>query len=269
MLDSESLYSESYGEGDPILFLHGLGANGFSWKQLVPYLEKKHKLILLDLKGFGESPKPFDDKYSMRDHADCVLKFIKKNNLKNLIIAGNSFGGAIGLVVAQELQSKNEIPKGLILIDSVAYRQELPWFVELMKIPLLGLLSLGLPAGSFIRKCIGDCFYNQKKIPESTIKEVLKDFSHWRTRYALRQTAKGMPPVNLVEFENGIKDITIPTLIIWGKEDKIIPLILGKRLHKEIKKSEMVIFENCGHVPQEEMPKETAEAILQFLEKQS
>ncbi len=267
MPDSENLYFESYGSGDPILFLHGLGANIFSWKQLVPYLEKKYTLMLLDLKGFGRSPKPFDGRYSIYDHAQCVLKFIRDHDLQNLIIVGNSFGGVVGLIVAEKLQQKNGALKALILIDSVGYRQELPWLVELMKIPLLGLISLALPAGPLVKMVIKNSFYDKKKIPHSEITEYSKLLLSWRAKYAFRQTAKGLPPPNAGELEKSYKNISIPTLIIWGKNDKVVPLELGKRFHAEIKNSEMIVFENCGHVPQEETPRETADAILAFLEK--
>ncbi len=267
MPDSENLYSESYGSGKPILFIHGLGANLFSWKQLVPYLEDKYMLVLLDLKGFGKSPKPFDGRYSIYDHADCILKFIKHHNLRNLTIVGNSMGGGLALIVAEKLQHESGALRGLVLIDSIGYRQELPWLVELMKIPLLGLIFLFLPAGPMVKMAISDIFYDKRKIHRSEFKKYSEQFLNWRARYALRQTAKGLPPPDADKLEKSYKNISVPTLIIWGEKDKLVPLELGKRFHKEIKNSKIVVFENCGHVPQEEKPKETAEEILKFLEK--
>src|SRR6266508_3854539 len=87
------LHCVSYGSGDPIIALHGLGATLYSWRNLVDKFPN-HQLILLDLKGAGDSPKPHDRHYSIEDQANLILQFIRQNDLKNLTLMGNSYGGA-------------------------------------------------------------------------------------------------------------------------------------------------------------------------------
>ena len=91
-----------YGSGDPILAIHGLGASVYTWRNLKGRLPD-HKLILIDLKGHGESPKPHDTNYSIPDQAELVLKFIREQDLRNLTLMGNSYGGAVSLMVAIRL----------------------------------------------------------------------------------------------------------------------------------------------------------------------
>src|SRR5918996_950632 len=85
------LHFEVYGSGDPILAVHGLGASVYTWRNLKGRLPD-HKLILIDLKGHGKSPKPHDTQYSIPDQAELVLQFIHEQDLKNLTLIGNSYG---------------------------------------------------------------------------------------------------------------------------------------------------------------------------------
>jgi pimeloyl-ACP methyl ester carboxylesterase len=88
-------------------------------------------------------------------------------------------------------------------------------------------------------------------------------------KYALRQTARQIIPDNIDDLITKYREINVPTLIIWGREDKIIPLENGKRLHQAIKDSKLVIIDRSGHNPHEERPKEVLEAIRGFLGDQS
>jgi len=96
------LHCESYGNGNPIIALHGLGGTLYSWRELKGRFPN-HQLILLDLKGAGNSPKPHDKHYAIRDQADLILKFIRDSNLNNLTLMGNSYGGAVSLFLAFKL----------------------------------------------------------------------------------------------------------------------------------------------------------------------
>jgi pimeloyl-ACP methyl ester carboxylesterase len=132
-LETSDLYYEVFGTGDPILFLHGFGANIASWSYIVSLLSKQYKLILVDLRGFGASPKPIDNKYSIKDHAFSIYEFVQKHDLKNLTIAGHSLGGGVALITALRLinDGQNRL-SSLILIDSVGYRQILPAFLNFL-----------------------------------------------------------------------------------------------------------------------------------------
>ena len=84
------LYAEEYGQGRPILLLHGLGASTFTWRNLIPELSRQNRVIAIDFKGFGRSEKPFTQAYSPYDHANLVLDFIRKRGLRDLTIIGHS-----------------------------------------------------------------------------------------------------------------------------------------------------------------------------------
>ncbi len=263
-MEGELLNYETYGEGDPVLFLHGFGANNYTWSKIYPLIYGR-KLILLELKGHGRSEKPLDGKYSVHDQAELVCSFIASHNLKNLVLVGHSFGGGVALVTALKLQSQGRHLRGLILIDSAGYRQKFPFFIGVLRIPLIGWLSSLLPAEFSIRQVLEEAYFDNKKITPETINAYAGPLKLPGADYALRQTALCLPPSDIDVLERSYSTIQAPTLLIWGREDKVVPLELGKRLNQAIRGSELIVIDQCGHMPPEEWPELTAKLISDFL----
>src|SRR5688500_14197044 len=122
------LYCELSGSGDPIIALHGLGGSLYSWRELVGKIPN-HQLILIDFRGAGKSPKLLDKRYSTHDQAELIYQYIREKNLKNLTLMGNSYGGAVALLVAIKLGENPEDSKRfskLILIGSGGFKEGLP-----------------------------------------------------------------------------------------------------------------------------------------------
>ncbi|MBP9102208.1 MAG: alpha/beta fold hydrolase, partial [Nitrosomonas sp.] len=94
------LSSRSTGTGEPVLLIHGFGASSYSWRHVIEPLAQKNRVITIDLKGFGDSPKPRDDAYSVYEQARLVRNYILENDLKNLHIVGHSYGGGVALAVS-------------------------------------------------------------------------------------------------------------------------------------------------------------------------
>src|SRR5437667_8377467 len=138
---SFKLHQEEYGSGDPILCLHGLGANRFTWGHFITPFSQTNKLILVDLRGFGASPKPSDNHYSIEEHADDIYKIILRDDLKRLTLIGNSLGGGVALLTTMRLceQDPARLSK-LVLIDAGAYKEYLPGYLKLMRTFIGGLV---------------------------------------------------------------------------------------------------------------------------------
>lgn len=264
------LHYEVCGSGDPILAIHGLGASNYTWRNLTDHLPG-HKLILIDLKGHGESAKPHDTNYSIPDQAELVLQFIRENDLRNLTLMGNSYGGAVSLMVAIRLcKEEPERLSKLILICSGGYNQDLPWHLKLMRAPILGSLALHLvPATVNTLTVLRYSYYNKRLITWKQCKAYARPICSPGGRHALIQVAKQAVPDNFEELIAQYKSITVPTLLIWGRHDRVIPLSIGERLNRDIPNSRLVVLDNTGHVPQEENPEETIAAIQNFLEDSS
>lgn len=263
------LYCERYGNGNPILALHGLGGSLYSWRELKGKLPN-HELILIDLKGAGKSPKPHDKHYSILEQADLIYDFIQEKDLKNLTLLGNSYGGALSLLVAIKLcksaEDRGRLSK-LILIDSGGYNESLPWHLRLMRTPVLGWLAMYLlPPKISIGMVIRNAYCHPGNVTKEQIAEYAGPIAARGGRHALLQTGKQAIPKNVNQITDDYKNISVPTLILWGDADQLIPLKIGKKLDEAIPDSRLVLIPEAGHIPQEEQPAKIICEIREFLE---
>ena len=260
------LYKEVYGSGDPILCIHGLGANLYSWRNLIKPFSRTHNLILLDLKGCGKSPKPADASYSIDEKADEVYEFILRENLTQLTLIGNSLGGGVALMVAIRLsENDSDRLKRLVLIDSAGDKTAIPKYIKLLRSFLGGPLVYLTPSSLATRMTLRVCYHDDSKFTRDDVVAYASPLASENGKYALLQTSRNCIPTDFDAVLAGVKKIRVPTLIIWGRQDAVIPLRVGEFLHKLIPQSSFEIIEECGHIPQEEKPAETIALISKFL----
>lgn len=263
------LVHQSVGAGDPVLLIHGFGASSYSWRHVIEPLAQQYRVITLDLKGFGDSPKPRDDAYSVYEQARLVRNFILENKLKRLHIVGHSYGGGVALVTSIYLSASNPgLQKSLVLIDSMAYPQELPGFIKILATPVLGpLVTYSLPDAFQVKDLLQKVYFDDALIPQDAIDHYAADLGKPDAKYALLATARQILPPDLQQFANNYTRLAVPTLIVWGKEDEIVPLAIGKRLHDTLPSSELVVLNEVGHAVQEEKPSLLLPYLLHFLGK--
>ena len=262
------LSSRSTGTGEPVLLIHGFGASSYSWRHVIEPLAQKNRVITIDLKGLGDSPKPRDDAYSVYEQARLVRNFILENDLKNLHIVGHSYGGGVALAVSIYLSASNPgLQKSLVLIDSVAYPQELPGFVKILATQVLGpIITYAMPNTFQVKNLLQIVYFNDDLIPQEAIDHYAADLGKPDAKYALLTSVRQMLPTDLQQFSENYASLTIPTLIIWSREDEIVPLAVGKRLHENIPDSKLVIMSGVGHAVQEEKPSLLLPHLRNFLE---
>lgn len=250
-----------YGAGKPLLAIHGLGASMYSWREFVKVKNTfpGYQIFLIDLKGAGNSKRPYDGDYSILTQRDLVLEFIHEKQLKDLTIVGNSYGGAVSLLLAIHfcVEEPGWLTK-LILIDSGGYPEFLPWYLKLMRLPVLGWLALHiLTPRQSAKTVLKNAYYNECLITPEQIAAYAAPIASRGGRYVLLETAKGVLPDCMDEIVKQYPRINVPTAILWGHEDRVMPLEVGEKLHKAIGTSTLDQFYECGHVPQEEKPAET------------
>jgi pimeloyl-ACP methyl ester carboxylesterase len=262
------LHYEEQGQGRPIIFLHGFGATTYSWKQVIPPLAERHKTIAVDLKGFGLSPKPSDNAYSAVDQAGLITNFIIEKGLTDVTIIGHSFGGAIGLITAMMLQAQwQQSLHSLVLIDTIAYEQPLPFFIMLLRFPILGRLCMGLLSEeSQVAFILGLVYHDKTKITKDTIAAYAKPLKQPGAKAALIRTARLIIPPHIDEIVSSYSTIRSPTLIIHGRHDQIVPPGIGIRLSNQLPNTKLIAPLPSGHAPQEEVPSLVIPEILNFLE---
>jgi pimeloyl-ACP methyl ester carboxylesterase len=257
------------GQGPPIILLHGFGGCSYSWRFLAPALAQDHRVYTIDLKGFGLSDKPEDGHYAVDDQADMVADFIRSRDLHDLVMMGHSMGGGVTLMTY--LKVRNDEPeriKRLVLIDSAGYPQKLPWFIWLAQAPVLASVGGKLISPHFAAYLVlKKCYYDDDKITEEQIDTYAYYGSLPGAREAVVQTAKQIMPDDIDALTAQYKTISVPVLIIWGAEDEVVPLDVGKKFKRDIPNSELIILPKCGHMPPEEEPGATTRLIQAFLKK--
>lgn len=267
-VDGVTLAYEDYGAGQPIVFIHGLGASSASWRQVAQELATSYRTICLNLMGFGRSEKPREEQYTLERQAYLVRRFLEELDLGAPVLVGQSYGGGVCLIVAYQLgEVQSETLGGLVLVDSICYPQELPGYVKKLRTPLVRTIGLWLvPPRLNALRLEKLFFYQDERINRALVRDYASSLRSKGARHALWSSAEHVVPANIDKLVESYPDISVPALIIWGKHDLVIPLNLGERLASEIPSARYVMLEDCGHNPQEELPSETAALIRSFLD---
>jgi pimeloyl-ACP methyl ester carboxylesterase len=265
--DTVKLAVHDTGHGKPIVLLHGLGASSYTWHKIAPALARNHRLIAIDLKGFGESDKPLDDHYAISDQARLVNDYLARMKLQGVTLIGHSYGGGVALAVAiNQMQSGHSRIERLVLIDSIAYRQPMPFFFKVLRTPLVGEFSLSLvPPEVQTARALSIAYYQAGKITREAVSNYASALYSEGGRHALLATINNLDPEQADAFSKHYRELKLPALLLWCEHDKIVPLQYGEKLAHDLPDAHIKIIEDCGHIPHEEQPAETLAALQSFL----
>ena len=251
------------GAGHTIVALHGFGASSYAWRHLIPILSKNNELVLLDLKGYGRSPKPEDGQYSLFDQAKLVIRYLHSRKLTGVTLVGHSMGGGVSLIVAL---AEPALVSRLVLISPIAYKQPIH-FGKLLIAPVIGPLILRLsPASLTVYFGLAVAYHNPLKISLDQIRTYASALSAPGGRYALRETAKDITPgdAELHKLEKGYRTLNVPTFILLAESDRLVPLDNIERLGREVPGAQLRRLKKTGHDAPEERPDLVADAIDEF-----
>ena len=174
---------------------------------------------------------------------------------------------ALVLALDKTPAKRNRIAK-LVLIDSIAYAQNIPLAFSILRTPILGEISSRLvPLEVQTRIALRLAYYDNSKFDSRDVKQYAGPLKDKGSRHAMIQTARQILPENLPELSSRYKTIQIPALIIWCDHDKVIKPYIGLRLHNDLPNSTFHIIRACGHLPQEEKPQRTVELVQEFLKR--
>jgi pimeloyl-ACP methyl ester carboxylesterase len=261
------LSADVFGSGPPIVALHGFGGTSYTWHAIRSELSDGHTVHALDLKGFGASPKPRDGRYSVHDQAALILKYIADHHLTGITLIGHSFGGGVALATAVELEEQQPgVLSKLVLIDAASYEQNLPWFIDSLRWPIIGPISQHLVSSRKQVKMVLDfSYYDKTRITKEQIETYSAPLRMPGGKYALRETAKQIVPKDIDDLSRRYAHISVPTLILWGANDNVVPIANGVRLTQAIPHATLVTIDKCGHIPHEELPDAVRKPLTDFL----
>ncbi len=247
----------------PLILIHGFASSTLVWsKVFLPLAEAGFRVIALDMLGFGYSGKPRKAEYTIGGQAKLVISLLERLGIRRATLVGSSYGGAVAATCALDYPQRID---RLVLIGTVNNNRPLNY--KLMRVfgsPLFGDVVSPLLIGSrrLLRRRMKQVYDRHAWV----LDERRVDARHLPLRAAGTQRAI-IRTVRNWDAERISRDahlIRKPTLLLWGENDREIPLADGERLHEEIPGSRLIVFLNCGHLPHEEYPEAFTKVVADF-----
>ena len=250
----------------PIILLHGTSASLHTWDGWARALEGRRRVLRLDLPGFGLTGPAPDGDYTIEAYVRFMDAVLDHYAIRDCVIAGNSFGGWVAWETALDQPGRVD---GLILVDSAGHTlrsQSVPLAFRIAKIPVLNRLMENILPRALVESSVRNVYGDPARVSAELVDRYYEVTLREGNREALVQRfAQAVAGVD----EARIRQVQVPTLILWGGLDRLIPLEHGMLFKRDIAGSSIVVFDDLGHVPQEEAPARTVAAARQFLESQS
>jgi pimeloyl-ACP methyl ester carboxylesterase len=250
-------------DASPVVLLHGTGSSLHAWEGWADALKVKRRVIRFDMAGFGLTGPSPDGIYAIDNDVRLVIAVLDKLGIERCVLGGNSLGGAVAWRTALAYPARVE---KLILVDAGGYPshpQSMPIGFHLARLPGINLLLTHALPRSLVEQGLRNVFGDPSRVTPEMIDRAIAINQREGNRRALvdrfRQRQAG-------SLAHRIPELKLPTLIVWGGRDRLIPPDDAERFHRDIAGSVLAIFDDLGHAPEEEDPARTVAAVERFLE---
>ena len=250
----------------PLVLIHGTASSLHTWQGWVGDLRARKRVITFDLPGFGLTG-PFGGQYPRDDYradnlARFTLDFLAALHVQRFAIGGNSLGGEVAWRVAAMAPSRVD---RLILVDATGYAfvpEHVPVGFQLARVPGLNRIGEFLTPRSVVEDSVRDVYGDPSRVTGALVDRYFEMMTREGNRRALdlrmEVIASDLAPER-------IGTLKLPTLILWGAKDRLVPPVNAQRFHADIAASQLVIFPGLGHVPQEEDAQQSVAPVRAFL----
>jgi 2-hydroxymuconate-semialdehyde hydrolase len=242
----------------PVVFLHGFASSLHVWDAVIPVVAAEHRVVALDLKGFGLSGRPEGD-YSPLAEAELVWGLLDKLGVKDASIVAHSWGSSVALAMAMQRPDR---VRRLALYDAWVYSGQMPLFFWSAQggsgEALFALFYDERPEDKLV-----SAFHDPENVTEALVENVERQLARPGTKAAALAAVRGHALFEKMEKRYGTIDK--PTLLLWGREDRVATLGYGEKLSKELPKAKLVVYPQCGHFPMIEAKAASTEELRAFL----
>lgn len=249
-------------DATPIVLLHGTAASLHTWEGWARELRGTRRVISVDLPGFGLTGPNADADYSIANYVRFVLALLDERKLQRVVIGGNSLGGEIAWQLAAAAPQR---VAALVLVDAGGYAvapESVPLGFQLARLPGARYLLRGILPRTVVRQGVESVYGNPIKVSDDLVDRYFELCTREGNREALVDRLEQM---QIGAQAQQIAQLRLPTLILWGGRDHLIPPLAAQRFAADIAGSELHVFEALGHVPQEEDPAATVAVLQDFL----
>lgn len=246
----------------PVVLIHGTGSSLHTWEPCVRALKGQYRIITLDLPAYGlTGPNPARN-YSHAFYTEFIAAFLTQLKVDQCILGGNSLGGGIAW---QYAGAHPEHVRKLILIDAGGYPmapESVPIAFKLARTPVLKWILQHISPRPLAVMSARNVYADPDKVTEATVDRYYELFLRKGNRQAF---VDRMQYFQYPDNTAGIRSIQIPTLVLWGEQDRLIPVKNAYFFHNDLPHDTLVVLPNAGHVPMEEAPERTTAVMADFL----
>jgi pimeloyl-ACP methyl ester carboxylesterase len=249
------------GKGDVILLLHGVFSSLHTFNNWTNKLSENHRVIRVDLPGFGLTGPWTDNEYSINRYIEFIKEFMDKLDINKFHIAGSSLGGWIAWEFAVAMEHR--IDK-MILINSAGYinQGKYPWPFIIAKIPVLNqVFNFQLVPKFLARKILKEVIYDHRLISD----ELANRYYNLAKRKGNLKAFKTIANLPFKQNTDALQNISTPTLLLWGDNDAWISSKDAESFKSDLQNAKVIIYKEVGHIPMEEIPERSCKDALDFL----
>jgi pimeloyl-ACP methyl ester carboxylesterase len=267
-LHGERIAYRDEGAGEALLLIHGMAGSSATWRAIIPELSKRYRVVAPDLLGHGESAKPRGD-YSLGAFAAWLRDLLDELGISQATVVGQSLGGGVAM---QFTYQHRDYCQRLVLISSGGLGPDLNWILRILSAPGAELvlpvvapqpvLNLGNKLGSWLTSA------GIKSPRASEMWSAYCSLSDRPTRQAFLRTLRSVvdyrgqavSALGKIHVSYGL-----PTLLIWGEQDRIIPVAHGYAAHEAVPGSRLEVLPGVGHFPHVESPTAVVDILDDFI----
>jgi haloalkane dehalogenase len=261
--DGFTLGYRELGTGPAVLLLHGWPTSSWLWRGLMGPIARTHRVIALDLPGFGASDKPVDGRYDFPDFERAIDGLLDRLEIDQVAIAGHDLGGPIAVHWAL---TRPDRVAAIALLNTLLYPEVAPEIIEFvttLNTPgpreratspegLTEIMRLGLA--------------REAGLPDDALAGVLAPFATTDARLALARAGIGLSLTGLADIAAGLSSVDVPVRVVYGEQDRVLPDVAETfaRLQRDVPAATVTALPHCGHFLQEDDPDGVAELLADF-----
>lgn len=252
-------YSQA-GEGDPLILVHGGGTWHYTFRRNIAPLSRHFRVLAPDIPGHGFTrPVRPVRAYNLHTVMDALNGFMDRLEIKKAHLLGHSWGGGWAIHFARSFPER--VGKLMFIGSSGLNQRERPAW-EMLKWPLIGRLIARMITRNSVRKGLESAFFNTGIVDFKMVESVYTPLTFSHVRQAHYSYARNL---DWSLTETILPHIRHPALVLWGKEDRYVPVAFGLKMADLLPNAKLVILDECGHSPHEEKPEAANRYILDFL----
>lgn len=254
------------GAGEPLVFLHGFPTSSHLWHETVRHIPAGHRVVVVDLLGFGRSDRPAGRPLTLGGHAERVAALLDELRIDRCTVVGHDVGGGVAQLLALRWPAR---VARLCLIDSVAFDGWPPRGVRIARATLP--VTRHLPASWLMSTVRSDLIrgYASTDLGVHSVERYLKPFASPEGRDALVEHLLALDAGETMAIADGLPKLALPVAIVWGEEDPFLPVELGRRLNAAIPHATLDVVSGARHFVPEEHPERVASVLAGLLARQA